>query len=83
MLRLTDEYIESHNNKKFWQICKKKFHYVDDSNAYSKDDIDGYYNNNDDSNDELFNVRKFHCEAARLDNVDDYRGYDDGGENVD
>ena len=72
MLPLTDKKIESYNNKKFCDICKKKFFNIDDSDNDSNDD------NNDDSIDEKLDVRKFHGDASGVDDVDDnYHDHDD------
>ena len=54
--------IESDNDKKFFHICKKKFHDVDDSS----DSDDSNDDNDDDSNnDEEFDVRRFQCDVAQ------------------
>ena len=63
MFPLTDEEIESQNNKKFCHFCQTRFHDVDDSDDDSND--------NDDSNDAELDVRKFHGNAEVLDDVDD------------
>ena len=38
MLPLRDDEIESYNNQKFYNFCKKKFHDADDSNDDSNND---------------------------------------------
>ena len=69
MFSLTDEETESYNNRKFFHICKKKIHDVDDSN-------DGDDRNSDD-NDEESNARKFHVNASGHDEYDGHYDHDD------
>ena len=75
MWPLTDEEIESYNNRKFCHICKKKCHDVNDNN----DDCDDYS-----YDDEETDARKFDGDAAGFDDVhDNYCNYDDSGDEFD
>ena len=67
MLPLTDEEIETCNNQRFCRIFKKRFYDVDDSD--------------DDSNDEEFQTRKFHGDAAELDDDEFYDHNDNDSDN--
>lgn len=74
---MTDEEIVSDNNQKFRYIFKKKFHDVVDSDDINDRNDDS--SDHDKNDDDVFDARKFHDNAVKLDIDidDDYNDSDD------